>query len=59
MATRDGGGATPVLAFLVGGLVVVVAVIAYFMYTGGQTRQLDVNIKAPAVPSAPAAPSGG
>ena len=60
MATRD-GGATPLLAFLVGGLVVVVAVIAYFMYTGGQapTKQLDVNIKAPSAPSAPAAPSGG
>jgi hypothetical protein len=61
MAARDGGGATPLLAFLVGGLVVVVAVIAYFMYTGNSapTKQLDVNIKAPAAPSAPATPSGG
>lgn len=61
MATENSGGATPLLAFLVGGLIVVVAVIAYFMYTGGQTpaKQIDVNIKAPSAPSAPAAPSGG
>lgn len=60
MATREGGGSTPFLAFLVGGLVVVVAVIAYFMYTGGSspTKQIDVNVKAPSI-DAPAAPSGG
>lgn len=61
MATGNSGGATPFLAFLVGGLIVVVAVIVYFMYTGGHTpaKQLDVDIKAPAAPSAPVAPSGG
>lgn len=60
MAARD-SGSTPFLAFLVGGLVVVVAVIAYFMYAGGQSpaRQVDINIKPPAAPSAPSAPSGG
>jgi hypothetical protein len=61
--TREsgGGGATPWLAFLVGGLIVVVAVIAYFMFTGRKSPvpdTVDVNINPPAA-SAPAAPSGG
>lgn len=59
MATRDGGGATPFLAFLIGGLIVAVAVIGYFMYSGaGSHKSVDVNVKAPSV-SAPAAPSSG
>ncbi len=54
-----GGGATPWLAFLVGGLLVVVAVIAYFMYSGRQapTKSLDVKVEAPQMPAAPKAPS--
>lgn len=52
-----GGGATPWLAFLVGGLLVIVAVIGYFVYTGGQSKQVDVNIKAPEI-SVPAPTSG-
>lgn len=58
--TREGGGSTPWLAFLVGALIVVVAVIAYFMYTGNKpaTKSVDVNINTPEV-SAPAAPSPG
>ena len=57
---NSGGGATPWLAFLVGGLVVVVAVVVYFLYSGGmgQTKTVDVNVSAPEI-SAPAAPSGG
>ena len=51
MAENSGGGSTPVLAFIVGGLVVVVAVIAFFMYSGGlpggEAKSVDVNIKAP------------
>ncbi|WP_309646350.1 hypothetical protein [Phenylobacterium sp.] len=57
MAENSGNGATPVLAFIVGGLIVVVAVIAFFMYSGGmgggETKSVDVNIKAPDI-SAPA-----
>ena len=51
MAENSGGGGTPVLAFIVGGLLVVVAVLAFVMYSGGmpggETKSLDVNIKAP------------
>jgi hypothetical protein len=50
----DGGGATPFLAFLVGGLLVAVAVLGFFMYNGhnGTTAvppsHVSLNIKAPA-----------
>lgn len=58
MAENSGNGATPVLAFIVGGLLVVVAVIAFMMYSGGgQSKSVDVNIKAPDI-SAPAKPAG-
>ncbi len=52
---------TPWLAFLVGGLIVVVAVIGYFMDTGQSAtpRQVDVNIEAPRLPEAPAVPTPG
>lgn len=58
MAENSGNGSTPVLAFIVGGLVVVVAVIAFFMYSGGglggaDSKSVDVKIKAPDI-SAPA-----
>jgi len=58
VAENSGSGSTPVLAFIVGGLIVVVAVIAFFMYSGGSlgggdTKSVDVNIKAPDI-SAPA-----
>ena len=39
MAENSGNGATPVLAFIVGGLLVVVAVIAFMMYSGGGLGQ--------------------
>jgi len=49
MAENSSGGGNAGLAFIVGGLVVVVAVLAWFL--------LDVEVKLPEV-SAPAAPSG-
>ena len=55
-STSNGGSATPWLAFLVGGLVVIVAVIGYFVYSGQSVapkKALDVNISAPQLPSAP------
>lgn len=62
MAEQSGssGGSAPWLAFLVGGLLVVVAVIAYFMWSGGKveapTKTVDVNISAPQLPDAPKIP---
>ena len=60
MAENSGNGGTPVLAFIVGGLLVVVAVIGFMMYSGGglgQSKSVDINIKAPDI-SAPAKPAG-
>lgn len=61
MADESGGGATPWIAFLVGGLVVIVAVIVYFIYSGNAPqpatpRSVDVNLNVPK-PSVPDAPS--
>jgi hypothetical protein len=48
------------MAFIVGALVVVVAVIAFFVFTGGLTQKKSVDVKvsapqleAPKVPDAP------
>ena len=61
MAESSGSGATPWLAFIVGGLLVVVAVIGYFVYSGGgmpaaPDKSVEVNIKAPSLPEAPKLP---
>jgi hypothetical protein len=57
--TNSGGG-NSALAFIVGGLVVVVAVIAFMVYSGGftQKKSVDVNItaSAPKLPEAPKPP---
>jgi hypothetical protein len=53
--TDSGGGATPWLAFLVGGLLVAVAVLGFFMFTGGHfggpqaltPAHMNVTVKAP------------
>ncbi len=49
------------LAFIVGGLVVIVAIIAFFVYSGGftQKKSIDVNIaaEAPKLPDAPKPPA--
>jgi hypothetical protein len=57
MASDTGsGGGNAFLAFVVGGLLVVVAVFGFFMFTGGhismQNSQPSVNltVKPPAVP---------
>ena len=59
--TSGGGGAG--MAFIIGALVVVVAVIAYFVFTGGVTQKKNVDITvsapqldAPKVPDAPKPP---
>jgi hypothetical protein len=64
MAENESRGTTPWLAFLVGGLIVAVAVIGYFVYAGGGSRptmpesvDVDVNLpKAPQIPDAPRLP---
>lgn len=60
MAESSGSGATPWLAFIVGGLLVLVLVIGYFVYSGGgpaiPSRSLEVNVRAPSLPEAPKLP---
>ncbi len=57
--TSSGGG-NGGLAFIVGGLVVIVAIIAFVVYSGGfsQKKSVDVNISAsaPKLPDAPKLP---
>lgn len=58
--THTSGGGGTGMAFIVGALVVVVAVIAYFVFTGGMTQKktVDINVSAPKVeaPKVPEAP---
>lgn len=54
----NGGGGNAGLAFIVGGLLVVVAVLAWFMFGRGgmdQTKDVNVDVNLPEV-SAPAIP---
>ena len=50
--TNSGGGNTG-LAFIVGGLVVVLAIVAYFVFVqggvGSDTKQVDVDVNLPSV----------
>lgn len=52
---RRGGNAW--LAFIVGGLIVVVAIVAWVMYSGGSveapTEEVDVDVSLPEAPAAP------
>lgn len=60
MAESSSGGGNAGLAFIVGGLVVVVAVLAWFLLGRGgapETKDIDVDVNLPEV-SAPAVPSG-
>jgi hypothetical protein len=62
MADGNGGGGNSALAFIIGGLVVVVAVIGFLMYSGGvgsPSKTVNLNVKAPSIsaPAAPAAPA--
>ena len=59
--TSNGGGNT-FLAFVVGALLIVVAVVGFFMFTGGRLSlnnnpapSINLNVHPPAVPK----PSGG
>jgi hypothetical protein len=56
--TNSGGGNAG-LAFIVGGIVVVLAIIAYFVFVRGgmepETKSVDVDVNLPEV-SAPAVP---
>ena len=58
--TNTGGGGGTGMAFIIGALVVIVAVIAYFVFTGGvtQKKSVDVNVSAPQLdaPKVPDAP---
>jgi hypothetical protein len=42
MADNSGGGATPFLAFLVGGLIVAVVALGYFMFNGYDRDTINV-----------------
>ena len=57
-SNMSGGGAG--MAFIIGALVVVVAVIAYFVFTGGVSHKktVDINVSAPqlSAPKVPDAP---
>ena len=58
MADGNSGGSSA-LAFIVGGLVVVVAVLGFLVYSGGfgaPSKTVNLNIKPPSV-SAPAVPA--
>ncbi len=55
MADEGSGGATPWLAFLVGGLVVAVAVLGYFFFINGHGSggpdKLSVDVHVPSTPA--------
>ncbi|QTC92692.1 hypothetical protein [Brevundimonas goettingensis] len=61
--SRSSGGGNAGLAFIVGGLLVVVAVIAWFVFAGGglnpAKKEIDVDVNLPKVeaPKLPDAPS--
>ena len=58
----NSGGGNAGLAFIVGGILVVVAIIAYFMFFRGgmepATKDIDVDVNLPRV-EAPAVPTPG
>ena len=56
--TGGGGGGNTGLAFIVGAIVVVLAVVAWFVFARGgapETKQIDVDVDVPEI-SAPAVP---
>ncbi|WP_427792753.1 hypothetical protein [Brevundimonas diminuta] len=58
MAKISRGGVNPALAFIIGALVMVVAVLAWFLFGRGEptlpaTPNLNVDITAPAPPDLP------
>lgn len=58
---NSGGGGNAGLAFIVGGVVVVLAIVAYFVFARGgapDTKDVNVDVNLPEV-SAPAVPGTG
>ncbi|WP_439478713.1 hypothetical protein [Brevundimonas sp.] len=57
---NSGGGGNAGLAFIVGGIVVVLAIVAYFVFARGgmapESKDIDVDVNLPEV-SAPAVPT--
>jgi hypothetical protein len=57
MSDNKGGGSSAAVVAIVVIFVIVAAAAAFFIFggqfsgTGGQTKKVDVNVKAPAVPS--------
>lgn len=62
MAEQTNSGGNTGLAFIVGAVVVVLAIVAYFVFArgglGGETKKVDVDVNLPEV-SAPAVPGAG
>jgi hypothetical protein len=60
---RDGTGGSNFLAFLIGGLVIAVGLLAFLFYDGGNSRDVTTTgsttprIERPASPAAPMAPA--
>jgi hypothetical protein len=58
MADGNSGGGNSFLAFVVGGLLVVVAVFGFILYSGGHIggkKSVDVNLNIPSAPAGPGA----
>ncbi|MFZ5670164.1 MAG: hypothetical protein ACOY4K_11770 [Pseudomonadota bacterium] len=55
MAQQSSGGAVPWLAFILGGLLVVVAVVAWLVWSGANppARPVEVDVRLPAAPRLP------
>lgn len=70
MAEQSSGGGNTGLAFIIGAVVVVVAIIAWFVFMRGaapETKDVDIDVSVPEVsapeiptpaPAAPSAPGG-
>ena len=55
MADGNSGGGNSFLAFIVGGLLVVVAVVGFMMYSGGNfspapKKSIDITVSTPNLP---------
>ena len=58
--TNSSGGGNAGLAFIVGGIVVVLAIVAWFVFAGAaltpETRDVHVDVNLPDLPDAPTLP---
>jgi len=59
--TNSSGGGNAGLAFIVGGIVVVLAIVAWFVFAGAaltpETRDVHVDVNLPDLPDLPDAPT--